>query len=311
MGRMTHFSLFTGIGGIDLAAEAAGFETVCQCEQAAYPAAVLERHWPGVPRFQDVRSVTKEAFHEKTGEERPTLVSGGFPCQPFSSIGARRGFSDVRYLWPEMLRVIGELRPPFVLGENVANFANMGLDRTLMDLEAEGYAAGAFLFPASAVGAWHERVRAFIVGIDVPNAPCVPNGRAEGCVKGVCKRGRGVPLQEEERGMGRQPSGCGVLPGPGCGARHEDQPGMGGVAHGLPAGVDGSAIWRTEPPGIPRMCPDRKDRAERMKALGNAVVPAQAYPVLKCIADIAQGKCAGQCMAWGGMADLQGCVEDK
>jgi len=96
---MTHASLFTGIGGLDLAAEAAGFETVLQVEREPYALKILERHWPEVPRITDVRNVHADSV---TGPI--TVVSGGFPCQPFSAAGKRRGADDDRYLWPELLR---------------------------------------------------------------------------------------------------------------------------------------------------------------------------------------------------------------
>ena len=164
MSELTHLSLFSGIGGLDLAAEWAGFRTVGQCEWADYPRAVLEKHWPGMPRWRDIRTLTGDDFFEKTGLRTVTVLSGGFPCQPFSTAGKRRGKDDDRYLWPEMLRVISEIRPTWVVGENVAGIVSMALDTVLSDLESIGYACQAFVIPACAVDAPHRRDRVAIVG---------------------------------------------------------------------------------------------------------------------------------------------------
>ena len=162
--QLTHLSLFSRIGGLDLAAEMAGFRTVGQCEWADYPTKVLEKHWPDVPRWRDIRTLTGESFYEKTGLRTVDIISGGFPCQPFSVAGKRRGKEDDRYLWPEMLRVISELRPTWVVGENVAGIVNMALDQVYADLENEGYAVQAFIIPACAVDAPHRRDRCAIIG---------------------------------------------------------------------------------------------------------------------------------------------------
>lgn len=161
---MTHLSLFSGIGGLDLAAEWAGFETIGQCEWADYPTKVLEKHWPDVPRWRDIRTLTAEDFHARTGLRTVDIISGGFPCQPFSVAGKQKGREDDRYLWPEMLRVIRELGPRWVVGENVPGILRIAAADVIKDLEREGYSVVVLDFETAAVGAPHRRERIAFVG---------------------------------------------------------------------------------------------------------------------------------------------------
>ena len=192
---MTHLSLFSGIGGLDLAAEWAGIQTVGQCEWAEYPTKVLEKHWPDVPRWKDIRTLTGESFYERTGRRTVDIISGGFPCQPFSVAGKQRGKEDDRYLWPEMVRVIKELRPTWVVGENVAGIIKMALSDILYELEACGYRTRTFLIPACAVGARHRRYRVAIVGYSEYN------GLSSAAVTGgTQKTGRGQQEGKKKAG---------------------------------------------------------------------------------------------------------------
>jgi len=331
--RLTHFSLFAGIGGIDLAAERAGFRTVGQVDNADYPTKILTNHWPNVPKWRDIRNVTAESFKEKTGLDTVTLVSGGFPCQPFSQAGKRRGRSDDRYLWLEMFRVIQELRPNWVLGENVAGFVSMPVEfeQTLSDLESAGYQTRAFVFPACAVGAPHQRMRCFIVGCFVGDAhdhgspaetlagsiapPCghIPQGAvASGQPAGAGGRtddaavadAGGAGLQRDGR-MEERPDqrGADVADAGGVGRERRDglQPGhhsvrlhqapeqTGRAEPGQPAEHRQAGWWPAEP-GVGRVAHGVPHRVDRIKALGNAVVPQQAYQVLRAIAEIERGQ---------------------
>lgn len=321
MRRLTHVSLFTGIGGIDLGAEAAGFRTIAQCEWADYQNRVLEKYWRDVPRFRDIKELTQEVLYERTGEQNVTLVSGGFPCQPFSTAGQRRGFADERYLWPEMLRVIKELSPTWVLGENVAGFINMGLDKTIIDLEEAGYEVRTFVLPAIAVGAWHERKRVFVVGY-LSNTGCqygkneiiICNHRVkeEWCVKEnkhkrnavATEFGSDCILSAFDR-AGKRAEFCGTRNGGtekelcGCDESRvkgkSSESGLGGMVDGVSNWMDGYELWVKEPDGIDKIVKKETDWGERLHSLGNAVMPQQVYPIVKAIADIETGKCAICC----------------
>lgn len=193
MKDLTHLSLFSGIGGLDLAAEWAGIQTVGQCEWAEYPTQVLKKHWPDVPRWKDIRTLTGESFYERTGRRTVDIISGGFPCQPFSTAGKRRGKEDDHYLWPEMVRVVKELRPTWVVGENVAGIVRMALPDILSELEACGYRTRTFLIPACAVGARHRRYRVAIVGYSEHN------GSSPSEIAGGAKKtGRGKQERKKE-----------------------------------------------------------------------------------------------------------------
>lgn len=155
---LTVGSLFSGIGGFDLGLERAGMKVIWQSEIDPYASAVLRKHWPEVPNHGDIRSVRVGAV------ERPDVLAGGFPCQDISVAGKGAGIDGERSgLWSEYARVIGELRPRYVIVENVAALLGRGLGRVLGDLASLGFDAEWHCIPACAIGATHTRDRLFLV----------------------------------------------------------------------------------------------------------------------------------------------------
>lgn len=152
--KPTHLDLFSGIGGFSLAFEAEGFKTIGFAEIAPYASAVLKKHWPSVPNYGDVRNIPRTSCD---------VITGGFPCQPFSSSGLKRGKADNRFLWPAMRDIIQECQPAWVCCENVAGIINMALDEILDDLASIEHEAQTFVIPACAVGGPHYRDRVWIL----------------------------------------------------------------------------------------------------------------------------------------------------
>lgn len=167
MNELTHLSLFSGIGGLDLAAEYAGFKTIGQCEYGDYQTKVLEKHWPDVERWKDIHDLSSDEFFRRTGRKEVTVISGGFPCQPHSVAGKRKASADERDMWPEMRRVINEIKPRWVVAENVRGLLSSEDGRffrgMLRDFAIMGYDVGWCNISASSVGAIHRRNRLAII----------------------------------------------------------------------------------------------------------------------------------------------------
>jgi len=204
--------LFSGIGGFSLGMERAGMETVAFCEIDPFCQKVLKKHWPDVPCYSDITKLTAEQL-ENDGITGISVLTGGYPCQPFSHAGKREGAEDDRHLWPEMYRLIETIRPRWVVAENVAGHISMGLDQVLSDLEAIGYEWWTFVIPACAKDAWHRRDRVWIVA----NAGL---SESQGRDAGTRIHNRGGRKRQQERGESAS-----------CGSKLMDTKQLGSNAH--------------------------------------------------------------------------------
>jgi len=236
--KLRLLDLFSGIGGFSLAAEWTGqIETVAFCEKEDYPQRVLRKHWPDVPIFDDIYNLGRGDI-----DGAVDIITGGFPCQPFSKAGKRRGKADDRYLWPEMFRIIKEFKPSWVVSENVTGIIKVALDDILLDLEGEGYTTVSFVLPACSVNAPHRRDRVW----NISKLANTDSGRH---FHGEPKE----PSTETREQTQREP-----LPS----SWWDIEPGMGRVVNGLPS------------------------RLDRIRCLGNSIVPRAAYEILKGIGDV-------------------------
>ena len=275
---MRVLSLFTGIGGIDLGLERAGFTIAYHSEIDPYCQKVLRKHWPDVSNLGDVKNIKWEEL------DHVDVIAGGYPCQPFSTAGKRQGEEDPRHLWPYVRDAIRVLRPRYALMENVRGHLSLGFGTVLADLASLGYSAEWQVLPASAFGAPHRRDRLFFVAY-----PEDEFGDVGGHLGDSHSARSGSEVSEQVGGGGRvvadaaQHSEAGAesyglrevywqaaesresdRTSGSLGDRWEDEPDVGRVAHGIPARVD------------------------RLAALGNAVVPQVAEWVGRRIMDHAR-----------------------
>jgi len=180
---MTHGSLFSGIGGFDLAADWMGWENVFHCEWNPFGQKVLKHYWPNAISYEDI---TKTDFTVHRG--KIDIITGGFPCQPYSMAGKRKGKDDERHLWPSMLRAIREIQPRWIVGENVLGLVNWSgglvFHEVQADLEAEGYEVQPFILPAAAVNAPHRRDRVWFVAHAIGSSKGTDELRGVRCSNG-------------------------------------------------------------------------------------------------------------------------------
>ena len=279
-----------------------------------------------IPLYPDIKTFPGHLYRGAT------LLTGGFPCQPFSCAGKRKGTEDDRDLWPFMFDVIKDARPTWIIGENVAGFVKMELDRSISDLESEGYAVRTFIIPACATDAKHRRDRCWIVAHN--NAIRCDMRGLEGqgiygndgqiqvtgsCPADQCEdvadpmREGSSPKRDGDREQGRFRESSEDVPNTertglegsdatgntrtaGCVAEHgqgrreanrrEFESPLGLLADGLPPGLAGWCEWPKEPEEVPRVAVGVQDRVNKLKGLGNAIVPQVAYEIINALARV-------------------------
>lgn len=237
--------LFSGIGGFSLAGKWANFETIAFCEKDKFCRQVLIKHWPEVPIHEDIKCFSYN--------QNADLLTAGFPCQPFSVAGKRKGKDDDRYLWPELCRIIKESKPRWLLLENVPGIISH-LDPILQDLETEGYTWWSYIIAASSVGAPHKRERLWIIA----------NFNSERCDKrGGYRQERHIQDDWQRHIAKIQSEWPQFIPKPWASMQANE--------------------WMSANSEFSRNDHGLSDRVDRIKALGNSIVPQVVYPFMALI----------------------------
>jgi len=281
---MTHGSLFSGIGGFDLAAQWMGWDNIFQVEKDSFCRAVLTKNFPNTNKYEDIKTFDGSKYSGAID-----VVTGGFPCQPFSTAGKRKGTDDDRYLWPEMLRVIREIQPRYVVGENVRGITNWDegvvFDSVQSDLEVEGYEVLPFLLPACGVGAPHRRDRVWFIAYSKSNR------NRRGLPKVEAKNDK---IEESKECWKSDTKSCDngdqwINSNPNCNERCERRLYSSGSEtserYTCTRDTCNGWHWKDFPtqPGICRRDDGVPYRVDRIKSLGNAIVPQVAFEIFKAI----------------------------
>ena len=286
---MTHGSLFSGIGGFDLAAEWMGWDNKFHCEWNPFGQKILNYYWPNATSYDDITKTDFNVWRDKID-----ILTGGFPCQPYSQAGKRKGTEDDRHLWPEMLRAIREIRPRWVVGENVSGLLNwskgMVLDEIKADLEAAGFEVfPPLVLPACSVNAPHRRDRVWIVAHSKVNG--LEGHRGHRKVGGIKRNQRSVCVNERDseqtinNSIGIRRTSDDIHTGP-------VTKGEKGWEHGTASSASNWTAWPTQPPicigndGLPAELAGftiSEWKQESIKSMGNSVVPQLVHQIFKTI----------------------------
>jgi len=284
---MNHLDLFSGIGGFSLGLEKVGFKTIAFCEREEYCRMLLQKHWKGVKIYNDIKKLEAKDIKEPVD-----ILTGGFPCQPYSVAGKQKGTNDDRYLWPEMFRVIKEVKPTFIVAENVRGLINiqdgMVFETVCSDLESEGFEIQTFIIPAAGVGAPHKRERVWIVGYSKYNGSLTSKiERRDNKINDRAEEGENTTLQPERtsrsgNNVTMENSGCELYERSSIRGKDEDETRKEITNQHQRSSSTSWRSWEFEP-DVGRVANGVPGRAHRLRGLGNAIIPKIAEEIGRSI----------------------------